>query len=88
MRLSELAGKEIINIFDGVRLGTIGDSDLVIDPENGEVASIVLPQRSGFLNFWLERREMVIPWSTVKKIGDEVVIVDLDRTYSLYQKFV
>lgn len=88
MRLSELAGKEIINIFDGVRLGTIGESDLVIDPMTGEVASIVLPQRSGFWNNWLERRELVIPWSTVKKIGNEVIIVDLDRTYSLYQKTI
>jgi YlmC/YmxH family sporulation protein len=88
LRLSELAGKEIINIFDGVRLGTIGESDLVIDPMTGEVASIVLPQRSGFWNNWLERRELVIPWSTVKKIGNEVIIVDLDRTYSLYQKTI
>lgn len=83
-----MAGKEIINIFDGVRLGTIGESDLVIDPVTGEVASIVLPQRSGFWNTWLERRELVIPWSTVKKIGNEVVIVALDRTYSLYQKTI
>lgn len=83
-----MAGKEIINIFDGVRLGTIGESDLVIDPMTGEVASIVLPQRSGFWNNWLERRELVIPWSTVKKIGNEVIIVDLDRTYSLYQKTI
>lgn len=88
MRLSELAGKEIINIFDGVRLGPVGDSDLIIDPESGEVVSVVLPHRSGFLNFWLERREVVIPWSTVKKVGSEVIIVDLDRTYSLYQKTV
>ena len=48
MRLSDLVGKEIINIFDGMRLGTIGDSDIVIDPESGEVVSIVLPGRSNF----------------------------------------
>lgn len=69
LRLSELAGKEIINIFDGVRLGPVGDSDLVIDPESGEVLSVVLPQRSGFLSFWLERREVIIPWSTVKRLA-------------------
>mgnify|MGYP001014082511 CR=1 FL=1 len=87
MRLSELVGKEIINIFDGVRLGTIGDSDLVIDSENGEVASIVLPQRSSFINLWLDKQEIVIPWSSVKKIGSEVIIVDLDETYSLNKRY-
>lgn len=82
MRLGELIGKEIINIFDGMRLGTIANSDLVIDPETGEIESIILPKRQGFLNFWMERGEMVVPWETVKKIGNEVIIVDLDSTFS------
>lgn len=88
MRLSDLVGKEIINIFDGVRLGTIGDSDMVIDPENGEVVSIVLPRRSNFLSFWIDRQEIEIPWSSVKKVGNEVVIVDLDETYAQYKKYL
>jgi len=87
VRLGELVGKEIINIFDGMRLGTIGDSDLVIDPETGEIESIILPQRSNFLNFWMDRREMVVPWETVKKIGSEVIIVDLDNTFPQYKRY-
>ncbi|HHW40399.1 MAG TPA: YlmC/YmxH family sporulation protein [Syntrophomonadaceae bacterium] len=86
MRLGELVGKEIINIFDGMRLGTIANSDLVIDPETGEIVSIILPQRSNFLNFWMDRREVVVPWETVKKIGNEVIIVDLDSTFSQYKR--
>jgi YlmC/YmxH family sporulation protein len=81
LRLSDLAGKEIINIFDGVRLGTIGDSDMIIDPESGEVVSIILPGRSNFLNLWMDRQEIEIPWSSVKKVGSEVIIVDLDETF-------
>lgn len=81
MRLGELIGKEIINIFDGMRLGTIANSDLVIDPETGEIEAIILPKRQGFLNFWMEHGEMVVPWETVKKIGNEVIIVDLDSTF-------
>jgi YlmC/YmxH family sporulation protein len=80
LRLSDLAGKEIINIFDGVRLGTIGDSDMIIDPESGEVVSIILPGRSNFLNLWMDRQEIEIPWSSVKKVGSEVIIVDLGFT--------
>ncbi|HHV34992.1 MAG TPA: YlmC/YmxH family sporulation protein [Syntrophomonadaceae bacterium] len=88
MRLSDLVGKEIINIFDGMRLGTIGDSDMVIDPESGEVVSIVLPGRSNFLGLWIDRQEIEIPWSSVKKVGSEVIIVDLDETYSQYKRYL
>ncbi|MEM5817395.1 MAG: YlmC/YmxH family sporulation protein, partial [Desulfitobacterium hafniense] len=30
MLLSDLAGKEIINLFDGAKLGLVGDADLAI----------------------------------------------------------
>ncbi|HBI27200.1 MAG: YlmC/YmxH family sporulation protein [Syntrophaceticus sp.] len=86
MRFSELMGKEVINIFDGVRLGTIGDSDMLIDPESGEIESIVLPQRASFMGLWADKQELVIPWSAVKKVGAELIIVDLDETYSMYKR--
>ncbi|MGB9791510.1 MAG: YlmC/YmxH family sporulation protein [Thermacetogeniaceae bacterium] len=82
MRLGELVGKEIINIFDGMRLGTIANSDMMIDPETGEIESIILPKRPGFLNFWIDRGEIVVPWKSVKKIGNEVIIIELDNTYT------
>lgn len=81
MRLGDLAGKEVINIFDGMRLGEIGELDLLIDDESGAIDSIILPQRSNLFNLWLDRREMVIPWDAVKKIGSEVIVVELDQTY-------
>jgi YlmC/YmxH family sporulation protein len=86
VRLSELVGKEIINLYDGTRLGTIGDSDLMIDPDNGTIESIILPQRSSLITFWSDRREMTVPWETVKRVGGEVIIVDLDQTYGVYKK--
>jgi len=88
VRVSELAGKEIINIYDGVRLGTIGDSDMIIDTESGEIISILLPHRPGLFNLWLDKQEMKIPWSSVKKIGSEVIVVDLDESYSLYKRYL
>ncbi|MHB1125541.1 MAG: YlmC/YmxH family sporulation protein [Bacillota bacterium] len=81
MKLSELVGKEIVNICNGARLGTIGDSDLVIDHESGEVQSIILPNRGNFVSLWSEKRPLVIPWQSVRKIGSEVVIVEMDETY-------
>lgn len=79
MRLGELAGKEIVNLCTGARLGVIGESDLVIDGESGFVRSIILPRRTNLLNLWLDRQQLVIPWEAVRKIGSEVVVVELDQ---------
>ena len=77
MRLSELGGKEIINISNGARLGVVGESDLVFDENTGQVRSIVLPRRSGLISFWAGKQYLVIPWEAIKKIGREVIIVEL-----------
>jgi YlmC/YmxH family sporulation protein len=61
---------------------------MIIDPESGEVVSIILPGRSNFLNLWMDRQEIEIPWSSVKKVGSEVIIVDLDETYSQYKRYL
>mgnify|MGYP000660477056 CR=1 FL=1 len=79
MRLAELTGKEIVNLADGARLGMVGESDLVIDAQTGRVLSIILPRRGNFLSFWVERQQLVIPWEAVRRIGKEVIIVDIDQ---------
>lgn len=83
MLLSELAGKEIINLYDGAKLGLVGDADLDIS-FSGSVEAIILTSRGGFSGFWgskgeREREHLVIPWQTIKKVGSEVIIVDLQN---------
>ncbi|PKM40273.1 MAG: YlmC/YmxH family sporulation protein [Firmicutes bacterium HGW-Firmicutes-8] len=80
MRLSDLAGKEVINIIDGAKLGVIGEADMVIDINSGEIQSIILPRKNNVFNLWIDRQHMIIPWQAVKRIGNEVVIVELDNT--------
>ncbi|MGF7186943.1 YlmC/YmxH family sporulation protein [Desulfitispora alkaliphila] len=87
MRLSDLVGKEIVNIFDGARLGVIGESDLVIDIETGNIESIVLPNKGNLISMWFDKQHLVIPWESVKKIGSEVIIVELDGTHSDVNKY-
>lgn len=77
MRLSELVGKEIINIYDGTRMGHMMASDLIIDPQTGMIVALVVPVR-GF-NVFGSRQNLTIPWEAVKKVGLEILIVDLDR---------
>jgi YlmC/YmxH family sporulation protein len=81
MRISELVGKEIVNVLDGSRLGVVGEPDLFIDIETGEINSIILPDRGNMITFWVDKQQVVIPWDAVKKIGSEVIIVELDATH-------
>jgi len=74
MRLSELASKDIINLTNGGRLGSLGGSDFEIDPDSGAIQAIVLPMRGR-----LYRGQSIrIPWSAIRRVGPEVMIVDVD----------
>ena len=78
MRLSEFAGKRIINISDGGILGTAGESDLLVDAESGNIVEIILPQGRSLVSFGNNNhRQISIPWQTVKKVGSEVIVVEI-----------
>ncbi len=79
MRYSDLAGKEIIDIDEGVRIGVISETDLVVDCAEGCIRSIIIPTRG---RFW-GRRELVIPWSGIRKIGVDLIIVDMSAVRSV-----
>ncbi|MGI6361102.1 MAG: YlmC/YmxH family sporulation protein [Bacillota bacterium] len=78
MRLSEIAAKRIINIYDGAIIGSAGEADLVIDPLSGEVTELVMPP-GGFPFYGNNKRSFTIPWQAIKKIGAEVIVVDIDE---------
>ena len=79
MRFSELAGKEIISIDEGARLGVIDDTDLVIDTESGQIRSLLIRNRGSFF----KRRTLVLGWSGIEKVGHDFVIVNLSEAESL-----
>lgn len=78
MLLSDLLGKEVVNLIDGARLGVVGDSDLVINLPTGQIESIILPNRGRLLSFFGDDQNLVIPWQAVRRIGSEVIIVELE----------
>jgi len=79
--LGEFVGKRIVNIYDGGMLGMVGDSDLLVDPDSGGIGAIILPARNGGLGGLREpRRAVSIPWESVKKIGLEVIVVDVEES--------
>ncbi|MDO4732017.1 MAG: YlmC/YmxH family sporulation protein [Bacillota bacterium] len=81
MRLSEFAEKRIINVFDGELMGAIGDSDLLLDEESGRIQEILVPPSRRGLN----RHPCSIPWPAVKKVGAEIVVVDVESSDVYYR---
>lgn len=74
-KTSELREREVINILDGKKLGFT--SDLEIDPATGKIIALVLPA-PGRLRWLLGKTgEIVIPWRQIKKIGTDVILVEL-----------
>ncbi|NLM54267.1 MAG: YlmC/YmxH family sporulation protein [Firmicutes bacterium] len=73
MRYSDLAGKEIIAVDEGIRLGVVDHTDLVINARTGEVDSVIIPYGR---RLW-GSRVVVIPWRGITKIGRDFLIVDL-----------
>ena len=71
-RLKDLEKKEVIDCHSGCRMGYI--SDFEINFCSGQIVSIIVPKGSSF-GFW-NKEDLVIPWQNIKKIGEDLVIVD------------
>lgn len=77
MRYSELKQKEVINICDGKRMGSV--VDLEIDESCGDICAIVVPSAFSLgAVFRGEPTGIVIPWHSVVKIGDDAILVEVD----------
>lgn len=77
MEMSRLFKKEMINLHDGSRLGHVGDADLIID-ETGAIRAFVIYPRGIGGRWGKNTRELVIPWEAVKKVGEDVMVVEIE----------
>lgn len=84
MRISDLYGKEVINMNDGVKLNIVDECELVFDEKNGKINSILLPAKHSFITFFSDNKTNVIPWKSIKKIGNEIIIVDMGHNEDKY----
>ncbi|AGA58418.1 MAG: YlmC/YmxH family sporulation protein [Thermobacillus sp.] len=79
MRISELQEKDVINIVDGRKLGHV--SDLELDLRQGRIESIIVPESGRFFGlFGGGGADVIIPWRSIVKVGEDVVLVRLDDT--------
>lgn len=72
MRLSELAGKEVIDVKTGDRLGVIQKSELLVNTQKGTVEALILIKQG-----WTGQEKVIqtIPWSDIQKISEELILV-------------
>jgi YlmC/YmxH family sporulation protein len=78
-RSSDFKQKEVINVSDGRRLGFV--SDVEIDLEQGKVDAIILPGVGKLFGFLGKESEFIIPWDKIVKIGEDIILVDLDERF-------
>ena len=76
VKISDLRTREIINVVDGTRLGVI--KDINIDLEKGKITSLIIPGDNKFFGFFARNDDIIIPWEKIKKIGLDVILVELN----------
>lgn len=74
---SDIRQKDVINITNGRRLGTIVDMNFSTD---GRISSISVPGPFNFASlFHGTRADVVIPWECIVKIGEDVILVRINE---------
>lgn len=69
----DLRSKELINSVDGKKLGRI--IDIVFSMPSGKIKGIVAPYTRKA--FFFKAQDIFIPWGCVKKIGEDVILVEI-----------
>ena len=67
--------KEVINITDGRRLGFV--QDVTADFKTGTINEIIVPGNTKIFNLFSSKEELTIPWSSIKTIGEDVILVEI-----------
>ncbi|QII48874.1 YlmC/YmxH family sporulation protein [Bacillus paralicheniformis] len=75
MNISEFQIKDVVNVSNGKRLGSIGDID--INVTTGKIQAIVIGGTGKVFGFFGKEEEIVIPWRNIVKIGEDVILVRL-----------
>ena len=68
--------KEVINVCDGFRFGYV--NDLVIDLSCGQITDIIIPVQTRNGLFFSRDKEYRIPWRAIKRIGKDIILVEVD----------
>jgi len=76
VRLSELSGKEIVDINKAERLGVLGQTDLEINVNNGQIEAMLIPTLKWF-GMKKQGGDIRVEWEQIKKVGQDMIIIDM-----------
>ena len=74
LSFQDLRRLEVINVGDGKRMGHI--IDLIFTSDGGKVKGVILP--FGKKNFFAKSQDLFIPWTCVQKIGEDIILVEIE----------
>lgn len=76
MRLSEFQSKNIVNITDGKNIGNI--IDVSVNLTTGNIESFIIEPNKSLLSIFGSRgKDTELKWSSIVKIGEDVILVKL-----------
>lgn len=75
MRYKDISGKEIVDIVEGVRLGVLGQTDIEIQVNTGQINAFIIPNYK-WLGLKKEGVVSKIPWHSIKKIGEDMIMIE------------
>lgn len=77
MRLSDLQNKDIICVNDGKKIGSIIDINI---NDSGKLESLIVEKSKFFISRFTTSNEIEIKWNQIEKIGEDVILVNLNLT--------
>jgi YlmC/YmxH family sporulation protein len=83
-RIADLRCKEVININTGFRLGYVVDA--LFDVRTGQIVSLVAPGPFRLFGLFGRGDDYVIPWECIKRIGDDIILIDAPEDYRRERK--
>lgn len=74
MRLSDLQNKTVINVLDGKNVGNIIDIEI---NDDGTTKGLIVEKYKFLISSFSNKKELVIKWEQIKKIGEDVILVNI-----------
>ncbi len=75
LKLTEIREKEVINLYNGQRLGYVYDFE--VDLEKGCLSGIILPGEGKMLSLFTKTNDIFIEWNQIIKIGVDMILVNI-----------
>ncbi|MBQ3379527.1 MAG: YlmC/YmxH family sporulation protein [Clostridia bacterium] len=74
LSVTKLRAKDVVNINNGCKLGYLHDVNF--ESSEGRAVSFVVLGPRRFFGLFGRTDDYVIPWSDIKTIGDDVILID------------